>query len=128
MSGLQLVIVGIIIFAALGFWNYQRTQGQKSALEQSGFEITERIGGTPELVIDSGRKEMALVHPDRIERFAFSELQGAKIGFDQHEDHSQHHFRIELTFSQQRLHQVRFGSEAEAQRALQRFQSLVTHR
>lgn len=128
MSGLQIVIVGIIIFAALGFWNYQRSQTQKTALEQSGFEISERIGGSPELVLDSARRELALVHPDRVERFSFNELEAAEIGFDQHEDHSQHHFRIELAFAQQRQRKVNFGSEAQAQQALERFQSVVTHR
>ncbi|WP_432696479.1 hypothetical protein ACQUQP_18340 [Marinobacterium sp. YM272] len=128
MSGFQLVIVGIIILAALGFWNYQRAQGQKTALQQSGFEISERIGGSPELVIDVGRKEMALVHPDRVERFAFSELDRAEIGFDEHEDRSRYHYRIELSFSQQRQRRVQFGDQAQAETALKRFQSVVTHR
>lgn len=125
MSRLQLVIIGILILAALGFWNYQRISNEKAVLLQSGFEISDRIGGSPELVLDSGRREIAIIGPDGAERFAFSEFQHAEIGYDEHEDRSRYHYRIELSFTQQRHSKVNFGSEWEAETALKRFLPLV---
>ncbi len=125
MSGFQIVIIGIVILAALGFWNYQRTSNQKSQLQQAGFEISERIGGSPELVLDTKRRELALVNPDSVDRYGFNDVVGATIEYDQHEHDSQYHFRIEFVFTQQRKGKVNFGSEAEARAALQRLEQLL---
>lgn len=128
MSRLQIAIVGILILAALGFWNYQRISDQKAVLLQSGFDISDRIGGSPELVLDTGRREIAIIGPDGSERFSFNELQHAEIGYDDHKDGSGYHYRIELSLTQQRHYKVHFGSEWEAQSALKRFLPLVKDR
>ncbi|TCK03149.1 hypothetical protein [Marinobacterium mangrovicola] len=128
MSKLHLVGVGILILAALGLWNYQRGSAEKSSLLQSGFEISESIGGSPELVLDTGRRELALIAPDGAERFSFSELQNAEIGYDEHEDRARYHYRIELSFTQQRQRRVSFSSEWDAQAALERFLPLLEGR
>ncbi|SEG72590.1 hypothetical protein [Marinobacterium lutimaris] len=125
MSKLQIVLVGILIMAALGVWNFQRSNQQKAVLEQSGFAISERLGGSPELVLDSTRRELALIHPEGAERFSLNELQNAEIGYDDHEDRARYHYRIELSFTEQRKRRVNYATEWDAQTALERFQSLV---
>lgn len=124
MSGLHIFIVAVVVLLAVAFWNWQRSGEQKRALEQGGFTITESLGGSPELVIDSGREELALVSAGGYERFRFSEFQSVRIGFDERPE-TESNYRIELSFSRNRELRVGYGSEWEADSALKKLLDIV---
>jgi len=123
VSGLQLFIAGLVIMLALAFWNWQRSSEQRNALQQSGFSADQRLGGTPELALDTRLRQFALIRADGYERFAFDQLRSAEIGFDVRAE-ANFHYRIELQLSSG-SRRVDYGSEWEAQRALERLNAIV---
>lgn len=125
MSGPQIFIIGLVVMLVLAVWNWQRSSEQRSALQGSGFTVTERLGGNPELLIDIPGKALAVVRPDGFERFTFAEFRGAELGYDALPQ-ADSHFRIELALSNSRQQQIKYGSEWEAKRALEKLLAIVT--
>ncbi|MBV1786909.1 hypothetical protein KQ940_02470 [Marinobacterium sp. D7] len=125
MSGPQIFIIGLVLMLVLAVWNWQRSSEQRSALQGSGFSVTERLGGSPELLVDIRGRALAVVRPGGYERFSFEEFRSAELGYDTLPQ-ADSHFRIELVLSNNRQQQIKYGSEWEAKRALERLQAIMT--
>ncbi|GGB89010.1 hypothetical protein GCM10011352_13780 [Marinobacterium zhoushanense] len=124
MSRKLIFTVALSLILALAALSWQRIGEQTAKLEQNGFHISERLGGSPQLLIDGKGRRLALVGPGGYEEFPFSELHSTELGFDAHRE-TEDNFRIELMLRESRLRQVKFGSEWEARQALERLQRIV---
>lgn len=124
MSGFNLFIVGVVVILALAFWNWRHTQENRQTLEQSGFNIDERFGGSPELVIDTRRQEFALISSQGYERYPLSGLVSAALNSDSRREDDVN-FRIELHMQNKHVLEVHYPAEWDARRALERLQAYL---
>ncbi len=124
MSNMHWFILAVLVMAALAFWQWQRSQDQLALLQQSGFQISEDLGGQPRLLLDSGAGELALVAPDGYTRIAFSEVVTADYRYDSGTQ-VDGNFRIELGSRPGRVLAVQYESEWQAQERLQQLKKLL---
>ncbi len=79
MGSLQWFIVAVIVMAGLGFWNYQRIDGQRKELQGAGFQISDDLKGNPGLLVSTAQSQVAVLIPSGYLRFSFDQLKGAEI-------------------------------------------------
>ncbi|KEA65565.1 hypothetical protein ADIMK_0522 [Marinobacterium lacunae] len=117
-------VIALLVILGLGYVSWQRSEQQKVTLQNDGFTLSQSLGGTPELVIDTQARQMALVGPDGYERFGFDDYRGANI-ISKELRETEVNYRIELSLSQQRTRAIRFSTEWEARRALDRLSEIL---
>lgn len=79
MGSLQWFILAVIVMAGLGFWNYQRIDGQRKELQGAGFQISDDLKGNPGLLVSTAQRQVAVLIPSGYLRFSFDQLKGAEI-------------------------------------------------
>lgn len=89
------VVLFILIMAGLGAYQWQKSRQQASQLQQSGFTLSQDLGGNPQLLLDNRQHELALVWPDRYQRIALADIRAAEVAFDRGVQINTR-FRIEL--------------------------------
>ena len=79
MGSFQWIILAIIVMAGLGYWNYQRIDGQRKALVNAGFQISDDLKGNPGLLVSTSQQQVAVLIPTGYLRFGFDQIQRAEI-------------------------------------------------
>ena len=120
------VVLALIVMAGLGFWNWQKAQGQLQILQSRGFDLTDDLKGEPRLVIDRSQRQIALVSPNSYRVIPMSDLINSEMLFDRGVQLDQN-FRIELQLksSEQPLPPVIFENETLARVALNKLHDAI---
>lgn len=92
---MQWIILAIMVMAALGYWNYLRTQTQQQALQAAGFEISDNLKGNPVLVVSASQRQVAVIRGSGYQRFDFSQVLSTAVIYDSHES-GERNYRIQL--------------------------------
>ncbi|WP_299196010.1 hypothetical protein [uncultured Amphritea sp.] len=79
MGSFQWFILAVIIMAGLGYWNYQRIDGQRKELLSAGFQISDDLKGNPGLVVSTSQRQVAVLIPTGYLRVSFDQIQHAEI-------------------------------------------------
>ncbi|GGK81413.1 hypothetical protein [Amphritea balenae] len=126
MESYQWFILGVILMAILGYWNYQRTEGQLQSLQSAGFVVSDRLKGNPGVVISRSQRQCAVLIPTGYQRFDFSQIHGAEVRFDWASD-TKTNFRLVLLLENAYKSEVEIGyqNEPQANNALKKLRSLV---
>lgn len=72
MTSFQWFVIALVIIAGLGYWNWNKTDQQLKQLQATGFTVSEDFKGSPRLLLDLNRQEVAVVDPKNYEIIAFS--------------------------------------------------------
>jgi hypothetical protein len=83
MGTLQWFILAMVVMAGLGYWNYQRIDGQRKALEGAGFVVSDDLKGNPGLLISTTQQQVAVLVPSGYLRVDFSQIEHGEIRHDQ---------------------------------------------
>ncbi|WP_417224944.1 hypothetical protein [Amphritea sp.] len=128
MGSVQWVIMALIVMAGLGYWNYQRIDGQRKELQATGFQISDDLKGNPGLLISTSQREIAVLNPNGYLRFSFAQLQRAEVRSDAFAQ-TDHNYRIALILSGATQPEVEVGYENEprAENALKQLRRLTGH-
>ena len=114
-------VLAVIVMAGLGYWNWQKTQGQLQMLRNSSFNITDDLKGEPRLVIDSTQKQIALVSPQGYRIIPMNAVVNSEVAFDRGVQ-MDNNFRIELQLimSERSAGPVMYENETLARAALEK--------
>lgn len=74
----RFVILAALIIAFAVFQG-QRTGNELQALKASGFSLDRRINSVPPLVLDLRHRQLALLYPDRSERYPFDQVESWRV-------------------------------------------------
>ncbi|MBS98400.1 MAG: hypothetical protein CMI01_06950 [Oceanospirillaceae bacterium] len=122
------IIIGVVLLVAVvAFWQHQRTSAHKQSLANAGFERSESLGGSPEILIDEQGSEIALVGVSDLQRFAFERLRGIEVT---HKDRPESEGTYGITLQVEGLpdQAVHFGDEWQARRVRERLLPFVKDR
>lgn len=111
---MQWIILAIAVMAALGYWNYQRTQGQQQALQSAGFVVSDELKGNPKLLVSTSQRQLAVVRGGGYLRLDFAQVQDVAIVFDSHES-GERNYRLRLVLQGVPESAVEIGYQDEFQ-------------
>lgn len=116
-----LILCLIVLFAGLGYWNWQKSQQQLKELKASGFVVSEDLRGNPRLVIDNTKKQFAVVGPNDYIVFPLTTIKSAEVKYDLGTQ-VESNFRVEINLppSMGKIQPVGFENEALARDAHER--------
>ncbi|RTE65841.1 hypothetical protein EH243_09120 [Amphritea opalescens] len=126
MGSTQWIILAFIIMAGLGYWNYQRMDGQRKALQTAGFQISDELKGNPPLLISASQRQIAVLNPSGYQRFSFDQLQGAEVRSDSLAT-TDTRFRVALILDGEADVEIGFENEPRADIALKQLRRLTGH-
>jgi len=120
------VILAIIVMAGLGYWNWQKSQGQLKVLKSSGFDVTDDLKGEPRLVVDRTHKKIALVSATHYRVIPMTAIVSSDAVYDRGA-HMDKNFRIELQLSpsERALAPIFYENESLSRTALDSLQSAI---
>lgn len=111
---MQWIILAIVVMAALGYWNYQRTQGQQQALQSAGFVVSDDLKGNPKLLVSTSQRQLAVVRGGGYLRLDFAQVQDVSVVFDSHES-GERNYRLRLALQGAPESTVEIGYQDEFQ-------------
>ena len=120
------VVLAIIVMAGLGYWNWQKAQGQLKILQSSGFDITDDLKGEPRLVVDRTNKNIALVSATKYRVIPMAAIVSSEALYDRGA-HMEKNFRIELQLapSERSLAPIFYENESLSKTALDSLHSAM---
>ncbi|MDO6564439.1 hypothetical protein Q4488_13700 [Amphritea sp. 1_MG-2023] len=128
MGSLQWVLLALLIMIGLAYWNYQRIDDQRKALQTAGFQVSDDLKGSPPLLVSSSQRQIAVLQPSGYVRFDFDQLQQFEVRSNSGAE-SESHFRIALGLSGMTVAEIEVGYENEhrAAIALKQLRQLTDH-
>lgn len=128
MGSIQWVVLALIIMAGLGYWNYQRIDGQRKELQAAGFQISDDLKGNPSLLVSTSQQEVAVLIPSGYQRLNFAQLERVEVRSDTSAE-AETNFRLVLIVIDAMVTEVEVGYENEhrADIALKRLRQLMSH-
>jgi hypothetical protein len=124
MGSTQWIILAFIIMAGLGYWNYQRMDGQRKELQAAGFQISDELKGNPTLLVSASQRQIAVLNPSGYRRFSFDQLQRAEVRSDSLAQ-TETRFRVALILDGEPDVEVGFENETRADIALKKLRQLT---
>lgn len=127
MSSLHWFLIAVVVIAALGYWNWQRTQDQMQQLQASGFIISDDLGGVPRLLVDRQSQSIAVVAAQAYRRYPFTAIASTDYNVDSGPE-VETDFRIEISLHQQAraLEKIIYADEWRAQEQLKKLQHYLS--
>ena len=118
------VLIAFFGIVAFGYWHWKRGDEQINALKASGFSVSVDLNGTPRLLLDSTRKEFAVVKKSGFHVYALSDINKLELAVDKNAQVDSN-YRIALSFSDSNAPDVQISYENEwiAQDRLKTLQS-----
>jgi hypothetical protein len=112
--------------AGLGYWNYQRIDGQRKQLVSAGFQISDDLKGNPGLLVSTSQRQVAVLVPSGYLRLSFDQLKDAEIRFRSGAE-VETDFRIALLLEGAPVPEVeiRYSNEHTVEIALKKLQQLT---
>ncbi|WP_428035370.1 hypothetical protein [Amphritea sp.] len=128
MGSLQWFILAVIVMAGLGYWNYQRIDGQRKELLSAGFQISDDLKGNPGLLISSSQRQVAVLIPTGYLRVSFDQIQSAEIR-SRDTAETETNFRIALLLENAPVPEVEIGYQNvhSVEIALKKLRQLTGH-
>ncbi len=128
MGTLQWVILAVVVMAGLGYWNYQRIDGQRKALTGAGFVVSDDLKGNPGLLVSSTQKQLAVLIPTGYLRVDFDQLKHGEIRKDSSGENDKN-YRIALILNGASQPEVEnsYQDELQADTAFKKLRQLTGH-
>ncbi|MBQ0785758.1 MAG: hypothetical protein KBT66_16150 [Amphritea sp.] len=128
MGTLQWVILAVVVMAGLGYWNYQRIDGQRKALEGAGFVVSDDLKGNPGLLVSTTQQQIAVLIPTGYLRVGFDQLTHGEIRQDASgEKDSNYRIALILNGASQSEVENRYQDEYQADIAFKKLRNLTSH-
>ncbi|WP_290704982.1 hypothetical protein [Amphritea sp.] len=128
MGTLQWVILAVVVMAGLGYWNYQRIDGQRKALEGAGFVVSDDLKGNPGLLVSTTQQQIAVLIPTGYLRVGFDQLKHGEIRQDASgEKDSNYRIALILNGASQSEVENRYQDEHQADSAFKKLRNLTSH-
>ncbi|MBN0988836.1 hypothetical protein [Amphritea pacifica] len=126
MGSFQWFIVALIVMAGLGYWNYQRIDGQRKQLVSAGFQISDDLKGNPGLLVSTTQRQVAVLVPSGYLRLGFDQLKDAEVRFRSSAE-TETDYRIALILEGAPVPEVeiRYSNEHSVEIALRKLQQLT---
>jgi hypothetical protein len=125
---LQWVILAVVVMAGLGYWNYQRIDGQRKALESAGFIVSDDLKGNPGLLVSTTQHQVAVLIPTGYLRIGFDQIKHGEIRKDSTGENDKN-YRIALVLNGAPQSEVenRYQDELQADIAFKKLRNLTGH-
>lgn len=130
MGTLQWFILAVVVMAGLGYWNYQRIDGQRKALEGAGFIVSDDLKGSPGLLVSTTQQQVAVLLPTGYLRIGFDQLKHGEIRHNESgENDRRSNFRLVMTLDGASQAEVenRYQDEHQADIAFKKLRGLTGH-
>lgn len=128
MGTLQWLILAVVVMAGLGYWNYQRIDSQRKALEGAGFVVSDDLKGNPGLLVSKTQQQIAVLIPAGYLRVDFAQLKHGEIRKDSSGENDKN-YRITLVLNGAPQSEVenRYQDELQADIAFKKLRNLTSH-
>ena len=126
MISFQWFVIALVIIAGLGYWNWNKTDQQLKQLQATGFTVSEDFKGSPRLLLDLNRQEVAVVDPKNYEIIAFSAVEKLEVIYDSGTEVDQN-YRLVLYFvgDKQPSKEIAYADEWTAKKQLKKIRSFL---
>jgi len=122
----QWFLIAFVIILSFGYWNWQKTDQQLKQLQATGFTISEDLKGSPRLLLDLKRREIAVVGPTNYEIISLSALEKLEVIYDSGTEVDQN-YRLALyrTGDKQPYKEIAYSDEWMAEKQLKKIHSFL---
>lgn len=126
MTGFQWFVLGFIIIACLGYWNWKKSGEQIKALQANGFTITDDLKGSPKLLIDRTQQSIAVVSASEYRLYYFDQIVDAEYLYEsQREVETDHRIELTIQAGHKSKEVIKYADEWSAEDQFKRLQTLL---
>ena len=127
MSNMHWFILAVIVIIGIAYWNHQRSQAQVAQLQSSGFNISDNLKGTPNLLVSRSQRQIAVPKPSGYVRFGFEQVSGMKVISESAPEHDYNHRLSISVVGQDKSVNVGYADKTGADKALKQLQHILSN-